>query len=148
VNWSVVETGCGAIDGAGRYTAPATQKNCTVRAKSVADPTKTATAKVTVSTAQWTPSFSVSRSGTWWVEVLAKDASVASMSIRWPNGTISPLALQYRQWGTNYPVFAANYEFPDAGGTYPFIAVSTNGRTVETKLKVPACAHGADGVCH
>ncbi|ATQ68009.1 MULTISPECIES: glycoside hydrolase family 18 protein [Methylosinus] len=148
VSWSLVETGCGAIDGAGRYTAPSTQKICTVRAKSVADPTKTATAKVTVSTAQWTPSFSVSRSGTWWVEVLAKDASVASMSVRWPNGTNSPLSLQYRQGGTNYPVFAANYEFPDAGGTYPFLAVSTNDRTVESKLKVPACAHGADGICH
>ncbi|MBY6243822.1 glycoside hydrolase family 18 protein [Methylosinus sp. Sm6] len=148
VTWSIVETGCGAIDGAGRYTAPSTQKTCTVTAKSVADRSKTASAKVTVSAASWTPSFSVSRSGTWWVEVLAKDASAASMSIQWPDGTSSPLSLEYRQYGTNYPVFAANYEFPDAGGSYYFTAKSTSNRTAKVKLKVPACAHGADGVCH
>jgi len=148
VTWSIVEGACGTIDASGLYTAPASQKICTVKATSKADPGKAATAIATIADTPWTPSFTISRAGTWWVEVVVKDAKAATMSITWPNGTSSPLSLNYRQWGTNYPDFAANYLFPDAGGVYLFTARSTDNRTATVKLTVPACHHGADGVCH
>jgi chitinase len=147
VSWSVVEPGCGVVDSSGLYTAPATQKTCTVRARSLADGTKTATARVTVSNTPWTPSFTIARPGTWWVEVTARDATVASMSVRWTDGSNLPLSLIYRQYGTNFPVFAANYGFLDAGGAYLFTARSTTNRTAQKTLAVPRCVHGADGVC-
>lgn len=147
VTWSVAGTGCGTIDAGGTYTAPATARTCTVKATSKADPTRSATAKVTVSNAAWTVGFSISRSGTWWVEVIAKNAAVVSMAVRWPDGTVKPLALQYRRPGDNWPVFAANYGFPDAGGKYVFEARAANNRLATATLTVPACDHGDDGVC-
>jgi chitinase len=148
VAWSVTKPQCGSISAKGLYTAPNIQTTCGVEAKSAADPTKTATAKVTVTNVAWNPTFTVSRAGTWWVEVTAKDTAVASMTITWPDATQSPLALEYVQTGTNYPVFDANYEFPDAGGTYVFTARSKDNRVAQVKLVVPVCNHGADGVCH
>jgi alpha-tubulin suppressor-like RCC1 family protein/uncharacterized protein YjbI with pentapeptide repeats len=47
VTWSVQETGGGTISAAGLYTAPSTAGTYTVRAESVADPTKSGTAIVT-----------------------------------------------------------------------------------------------------
>jgi hypothetical protein len=147
VTWSVTRPQCGSITAAGLYTAPNVQTSCSVEATSAADPTKHATAAVTVTNTPWSPTFSVTRSGTWWVEVTAKDPSVASMTITWANGTQSPLSLQNIETGTNYPVFAANYDFPDAGGTYVFTARAKNNRTAEVKLVVPVCHHGANGIC-
>ena len=148
VTWGVTKPNCGSIDATGLYMAPNVETTCVVQATSQADPTKTATATVTVNNTPWQPAFSVTRSGTWWVEVTAKDPKVASMTITWPDGTQSPLALEYVQTGTNYPVFDANYDFPDAGGTYLFTARSKNNRVAQAKLVVPVCKHGADGVCH
>ena len=147
VTWAVVEPNCGAVSAAGLYKAPAAQQTCTVKATAQADTTKTATANVTVSNTPWTPGVSVARLGTWWVEVTVKDASAASMMIQWADGSSSPLFINYRQYGTNYPVFAANYYFPDGGGIYPFTLRSTSNRVDAVKLTVPACNHGADGVC-
>lgn len=48
VTWSVVEASGGAIDAAGLYTAPYDEGTYHVQAVSVADPTRTATAAVTV----------------------------------------------------------------------------------------------------
>lgn len=48
VTWSVLEADGGSITGAGIYTAPNTEMVAHVRATSVADPTKVATATVTV----------------------------------------------------------------------------------------------------
>ena len=148
VAWSIAGENCGTIASNGIYTAPNVEKTCTVTATSQADPTKTASAKVTVSNTPWLPSFSVSRPGTWWVEVKAQDVDVTSMSIRWPDGRILPLAHTWTEIGTNFPIFAANYGFPDNGGVYVFYAKSANNRSAAVKLKVPACTHGADGVCH
>jgi chitinase len=91
--------------------------------------------------------FTIERPGAWWVEVTGRDATVASMSVRWADGSTLPLSLTDRQHGTNFPVFAANYGFPDAGGPYPFTARSTIIRTAQKTLAVPRCVHGAGGVC-
>lgn len=48
VTWSVLEAGCGTITTAGVYTAPSTERTCTVVATSNADPTVRGTATVTV----------------------------------------------------------------------------------------------------
>ncbi len=52
VNWSVTEAGGGTITAAGLYTAPNTAGTFTVVATSAADSSKSASAKVTVTTAQ------------------------------------------------------------------------------------------------
>ena len=148
VTWSVVEPDCGRIAANGLYRAPAAEKTCTVTATSAADRSKTAKVTVTINNTPWTPDFSVSRPGTWWVEITAEDPNVAAMSITWPDGTSAPLVLEYDQYGTNYPVFAANYGFPDAGGTYTFTAWSKDNRSTQVQLAVPACNHGSDGICH
>ena len=147
VTWTVVESDCGSIDAQGLFTAPGAEGSCTVKAMSLADPSKVATSKVTVANAAWTPGFSISRAGTWWVEIVAEDATVASMSVQMSDGTLLPLTVWDRQWGTDYPVFVANYGFPDAGGIYTFYARSANNRSATTQLMVPACVHGGDGVC-
>jgi hypothetical protein len=49
VTWSVTPSGGGTIDGTGRYTAPGTVGTYSVVATSVADPTKSGAAVVTVS---------------------------------------------------------------------------------------------------
>lgn len=148
VTWSITEPNCGAIASNGAYTAPATEQTCTVNATSQADPTKTASAKITASNTPWTPSFSVSRTGTWWVAITAQDPNAASMSVLWTDGRVLPMSHTWTEAVTNYPVFAANYNFPDNGGVYTFYAKSVDNRTTAVKLKVPACVHGADGVCH
>lgn len=148
VTWSVVEPNCGTIDALGMYVAPATEKTCTVKAVSQADGSKSATAKITMSNTPWTPSFSISRAGTWWVEIVAQDPEINAMSVQWPDGTISPLFISYTQWGTNYPVFVANYKFPDAATAYNFTVRSKTNRSTTVKLTVPACNHGTDGICH
>jgi len=51
VTWSVLELGGGTVDASGHYTAPATEGTYHVLALSVADPSKSGTASVTVSTA-------------------------------------------------------------------------------------------------
>ncbi|MBK5275601.1 MAG: hypothetical protein JJE30_11185 [Desulfuromonadales bacterium] len=48
VIWSVIETGGGSVSSAGVYTAPSTAGTYHVKAASVADPSKSATAAVTV----------------------------------------------------------------------------------------------------
>ena len=48
VTWSVEPAGCGAVTGAGAYTAPATSASCLVRARSTADASISGTATVTV----------------------------------------------------------------------------------------------------
>jgi RHS repeat-associated protein len=51
ITWSVTPTGAGSIDASGTYTAPAsisTQQNVTITAMSQADPTKAASATVTL----------------------------------------------------------------------------------------------------
>ena len=48
VTWSVVESGCGTVSASGLYTAPGTAGTCHVKATSVADPSKSAQATVTV----------------------------------------------------------------------------------------------------
>lgn len=50
VTWSVSEAACGAVSAAGLYTAPGAAKTCHVVVTSKGDPTRTATATVTVST--------------------------------------------------------------------------------------------------
>lgn len=147
VTWAVIETNCGSIDQDGLYKAPSTQKNCTVKATSQADPSKNAMAMVTIDNTPWTPSFSIVRSGTWWVEVTAHDPTVVSMTLLLGDGTSSALFLHYTQYGTNYPVFVANVGFPDGGGNYAFIARSSNNRAFTTTLAIPSCTHGADGLC-
>jgi chitinase len=146
VTWSITEPNCGSIDSNGNYIAPSSEQTCTVNATSQADPTKQATIKTNIANTPWTPSFSVVRLGTWWVEVTAIDPSVASMSIRWPDGSTLPLRYTWTN-GNNQPIFAANYQFPDNGGLYTFYAKSANNRSATVKLTVPACVHGADGVC-
>lgn len=51
VTWSVVETGGGTVDASGNYTAPAVAGTYHVEATSVADPSRAATAAVTVQAA-------------------------------------------------------------------------------------------------
>jgi hypothetical protein len=50
VTWAVAESGGGTVISTGLYTAPLTAGTYHVRAKSVADATKTAEAAVTVTT--------------------------------------------------------------------------------------------------
>jgi len=147
VTWSIAEPDCGTITNRGVYKAPSSEKTCSVNATSQADLTKTATAKVNVSNTPWKPSFSISRPGTWWVEIKAQDADVATMSVRWTDGGILPLTHIWTEIGTGYPIFGANYGFPDNGGVYTFYAKSASNRTATVKLKVPACVHGSDGLC-
>lgn len=147
VSWVVVEPGCGDIDAQGLYTAPGVEQTCTVTATSHADPSRTAAATVTVSNTAWTPGFTLSRPATWWVEVTAQDVAVASLSVLWSDGQILPLTRWGSQWGTNYPIFAANYGFPDAGGVYTFYARSADNRAAAVQLEVPACVHAGDGAC-
>ncbi|WP_459990998.1 hypothetical protein [Methylosoma difficile] len=42
------------------------------------------------------------------------------MSILWPDGRILPLKYTWTN-GNNYPIFAANYQFPDNGGIYTLL---------------------------
>ncbi len=146
VTWSITELNCGTIDSNGNYIAPSSEQTCTINATSHADPTKKATIKANIANTPWTPSFSVARLGTWWVEVTALDPSVASMSIRWPDGSTLPLRYTWTN-GNGQPIYAANYQFPDNGGVYTFYAKSANNRSATVKLTVPACVHGTDGVC-
>ena len=148
VAWSLAGANCGILTAAGLYTAPGAEKTCKVTAASLADKTKSATVTVTVSNAAWNPGFSLARLGTWWLEVTAQDVNVAEMSVRWTDGSLLPLSFIRTDYGTNYPVFAANYGFPDGGGVYTFYARSANNRSTSAKLTVPACVHGSDGICH
>lgn len=119
-----------------------------MKATSQADSTRTATAKVTVSSTPWRLTYTITRAGTWWVEVIPHDATVASMSVKWTDGSTLPLALNYIQYGANYPDFDANYGFPLAGGKYVFTARSKDNRTTSATLTVPACNNpDASGVC-
>lgn len=147
VNWAVVEPGCGSINAQGLYTAPSVEKTCTVTATSQADSSKTASVKATVSNAVWTPGFSVNRPGTWWVEITAQDTAVNAMSVQMSDGTIQPLTAWGSQWDTGYPIFVANFEFPDASGMYTFYARSADNRSATVQLTIPACVHGGDGMC-
>ncbi len=131
----------------GVYRAPAAPASCAILAKSVADPAKSAKASVTVSDKTWTVGFSLARPTTWWVEVTARNTAVTAMSVRWSDGTTKPLQLLYRRGDNNYPVFAANYEFPAITTTYLFEARAVTGRSAEARLKVPACAADASGNC-
>ena len=147
VTWSVTGTGCGSIDTQGHYRAPAAAMTCTVTATSQADTHQSASAKVTVSNASWSPNFSISRSGSWWVVVTTQDTAVNAMSVQMADGTIQPLSPGNRQWNNGYPIFTANYGFPDAGGTFTFFARSADNRATTVQLAVPPCVHNGDGIC-
>ncbi len=69
-------SGCGTIASTGIYRAPAKPASCVILAKSLADPTKSAKASVTVSDKAWTVGFSLARPTTWWVEVTARNTAV------------------------------------------------------------------------
>lgn len=147
VAWSVPESGCGAIDSQGHYTAPVTERTCTVSAISLSDPARAASAQVTISAANWAPAFSVTRRGVWWVEITAQDSAVAAMSLQRGDGTAVPLSAWGQQWGTGYPVFVANFSFPEGGAVSTFIARSADNRTAAAQLVIPACIHSGDGIC-
>ncbi|KAI9028737.1 glycoside hydrolase superfamily [Hyaloraphidium curvatum] len=147
VTWSVVEATCGSITTNGSYTAPASEKNCTIRATSTADASKSATALVTVNNTPWTPVLTVTRPGMQWVEVVAHDTTVNGITVFFADGTSAALFLHMVLWGTNFPDYVANMAFPQAGGSYAFLVRSTTGRTFNTTLVIPACVHNGDGYC-
>ncbi len=147
VSWSITTPDCGSITAEGLYNAPSAERNCAIRATSLADTNKSATANMTITNATWSPEFSLSRKGTHWLEVTAMDADVASMSVGLSDGTSFALTLQYRLYGTNYPLFVTNYGFPEGGGDYTFYAQSANNRKTSAVLHVPQCVHDADGLC-
>lgn len=146
VSWAVAEPGCGSIDAQGLYTAPAVEQACTVTATSQADAGESASARVTVSSAVWAPTLTVNRLGTWWVEVTAQDTAVNAVSVQMDDG-IHPLTVWGNQWDTGYPVFVANYGFPDAGGVYTFTVRTGDNRSAQVALAIPACNHNGDGIC-
>lgn len=99
VIWSVVESGGGAITSAGVYTAPSAEGTYHVKATSVADPTKSATATVTVAAASPPPTSGPFPIGTWYgpngVSFTVKQAVSSgrySGTVQWPgllgNGTV------------------------------------------------------------
>jgi hypothetical protein len=55
VAWDVSDASCGTVTQSGLFTAPARNATCHVVATSVADPTRTATAVVTVADTVWAP---------------------------------------------------------------------------------------------
>ncbi len=147
VNWNVA-AGCGTITGGGLYTAPAADTNCTLTATSQEDSSKVATAQLTISSATWDPftNIVISRAALSWAEFVPQDATVSSMSIEM-NGITQPMMLNYIQYGTNYPDFAANYAFPLVATQYTVHARSKNNRTATTLLTVPACNPDVNGMC-
>ncbi len=147
VSWSITTPDCGNISAEGVYNAPSAERNCTILATSLADANKSATAQITITNAEWSPQFSLSRKGTHWLEVTAMDEDVESTSVALSDGTSLALTLQYRLYGTNYPLFVTNYGFPEGGGDYTFHAQSANNRKTSAVLHVPLCNKDANGYC-
>ncbi|MDD2828793.1 MAG: glycoside hydrolase family 18 protein [Sulfuricurvum sp.] len=144
--WSITTPNCGSITANGLYTAPATEKTCSVRAVSTADSTQIADANMTITNVEWTPQFDISRTGTHWVEIAAKDKDVISLSFDLTDGTTQAISLNYTDY-LGYPHFATNFGFPTGGGTYTFHAKSANNRSANINLNIPVCSPNSEGIC-
>ncbi len=120
VVWEVVETGGGAIDGGGVYTAPGTAGTFHVRATSNADAQKQATATVNVTAAA--PSVSVSVSP-------ASGSANACQTLRFTatvaNATDAGVTWSVQE-GTAGGTVATDgtYTAPPSAGTYHVVATS------------------------
>ena len=133
VRWSVQEPGGGSVnETTGSYTAPAAIGTYHVIATSHADPSKNATATVTVID-HWDPQIRVqSDGGAWWLTASAADAD--SMKVFW-NSTWAEMkneTLLNPAWSDNgHPVFSISQDIPN-GGAVKLQAIS-GSNTVTTE---------------
>jgi PKD repeat protein len=133
----VQEAGGGTISPSGVYTAPAAVpagKTATyhITATSVADPAKTATAAVTVGSAQtlaWDPGLHRMNCAEWWMEVFADDRNTTSIDVE-HDGVLTPMELQDYTYHSG-PVFTANIQVKN-GDTVIYHATSKDGRKAST----------------
>ncbi len=121
VRWSVRETGGGAIDGTGRYLAPAVAGTFHVDATSVADPAATAAATVTVAAPPPPPvvvSVTPSASSVDACHSLTLTAAVGGTT----DTAVTWAVLEGAAGGAVTP--AGVYTAPSSGGTYHLVATS------------------------
>jgi plastocyanin len=127
VTWSVVENGGGTITPGGLYTAPAAPGTYTVKATSVANPEKSATATVQVENVgvSVSPETVTVRKGAT-VQLTANVTGTANHNVTWSipqgsAGTVTPTGL---------------YTAPDAPGTYTVRATSQANTAVFAQATV------------
>ena len=121
VTWTVAEAGGGTVDGTGQYTAPSTTGVFHVVVTSSADPTKTATAQVTVTT-QPTIAVSISPPSA----STTTGATVAfTATVTGTTGSQSTAATWSVQEANGGTVDASGrYTAPTSAGTFHVVATS------------------------
>ena len=137
VTWSVVEPGCGTVDAQGAYAAPLSEATCHVQAYHSGSGI-TATAEVKVTLATWNPGFHLNRANTCWLEITTDDLTTSTLSFAIPGDADQYFWRHGTEWNSGRPIFASNYCFPAAGGSYRFTAMATDGRSAQADLIVPA----------
>lgn len=141
VIWSVQESGGGTVSASGLYTAPATAGTFHVRATSVADPTKSASATVSVT------AVSVAISPTS-ASVVVGNTRQFSATVSGTSNTAVTWAVQESGGGT---VSASGlYTAPGTAGTYRVRATSVADPTKSASATVTvtpiSCVAGSPGV--
>lgn len=121
VTWSVQEgAGCGSVTGGGVYTAPQAAATCHVVATSVADPSRSGIAAVTVlgPPPPVTVTVSPATASVYACQTLTFTATVTGTS----NGAVTWSVQEGAAGGTATP--GGVYTAPDAAGTYHVVATS------------------------
>lgn len=129
VTWEVTTADGGSISGSGLYTAPAVPKYATVKATSVADPTKSATTVVTV------------QSSTLSVTVLPSAPSVVSGGTQQFTATVAGTPNQNVAWS----VVEANGGTISATGLYT-APMSTGSFTIKATAQADPAASGTTSI--
>lgn len=132
VTWSVLEPSCGTITTAGVYTAPAGAATCTVVATSVADPTRSDSAVVTI-TAAPPPPITVSISP-------APASSDACKTIAF-TATVGGTQNRSVTWSVQEPgggtiASSGVYTAPSDAGTYHVVATSVADPTRSASVPI------------
>jgi len=115
VTWSVSGSGAGSVDAQGNYTAPTVTQNATatVTATSVKDPTKLASATVTIIAPG--------------VVTTTANAQVAQYTIAAPDGL--SVFIQFSA-DTSYNLMTSSVAAPTGGGAVPILVAGMRGNTL------------------
>ncbi len=139
VSWSVEEGASGgSIDGSGRYTAPGTAGTFHVVATSVADPSKSATAAVTVTPApNITVSIAPGSASTQTGGMVSFTATVSGLGA----GQSSAVSWSVQEGSAAGTINGAgNYAAPSTAGTFHVIATSVADNTESASATVTVTA--------
>ena len=133
VTWAVVPgTGCGTVSPGGLYTAPGAAATCQVSATSVADPTRSASAAITVTSTP--PIVAITISPTTG-NVLACRTLTFTATVTGTTNRAATFTVQEAAGGT-IGATSGVYTAPDTAGTYHVIATSSADPTKQATATV------------